>query len=83
MPFRRAVHDVRAAVAPVTPLLLDHFFHTGGGTWVSLAGFTGSLAGNGGPYRTHAAALAEGRAPRGPSHRGSRRPASRPSSVGA
>ncbi len=37
---------------------LDHFLHTGGGTWMSLAGFSGALADKGGPYRTRAITLA-------------------------
>jgi uncharacterized membrane protein YccC len=45
-------------VATVVPLLLEQLFHTGGGTWMSLAGFTGSLADKGGPYRTRAATVA-------------------------
>jgi uncharacterized membrane protein YccC len=49
---------IRAALATVIPLLVDHFFHTGGGTWMSLAGFSGALADKGGPYRTRAATLA-------------------------
>lgn len=49
---------LRASIATVAPLLLDHFLHTGGGTWMSLAGFSGSLADKGGPYRTRAAVIA-------------------------
>jgi uncharacterized membrane protein YccC len=49
---------LRAAVATGTPLLLDHLLHTGGGTWMSLAGFNGALADKGGPYGTRAATLA-------------------------
>jgi uncharacterized membrane protein YccC len=49
---------LRAAVATGVPLLLDHLLHTGGGTWMSLAGFNGALADKGGPYRTRAATLA-------------------------
>jgi uncharacterized membrane protein YccC len=49
---------LRAGVATVAPLLVDHFLHTGGGTWMSLAGFVGSLADKGGPYHTRAETLA-------------------------
>jgi len=45
---------LRAALATAAPLLLDHLFHTGGGTWMSVAGFLGALADKGGPYRTRA-----------------------------
>ncbi|MGN6390978.1 MAG: FUSC family protein [Gemmatimonadales bacterium] len=49
---------LRAGIATVAPLLVDHFFHTGGSTWMSLAGFVGSLADKGGPYRTRAETIA-------------------------
>jgi len=48
---------LRAALATAVPLALDHFLHTGGGTWMSLAGFSGALADKGGPYRTRAITL--------------------------
>ncbi|MDB4876630.1 MAG: hypothetical protein JWM41_3076 [Gemmatimonadetes bacterium] len=44
----------RAAVATVTPLLVDRWFGTGGGAWMSLAGLNGALIDRGGPYRTRA-----------------------------
>jgi uncharacterized membrane protein YccC len=49
---------LRAAIATVAPLAADHFLHVGGGTWMSLAGFSGALADRGGPYRTRATTLA-------------------------
>jgi hypothetical protein len=48
---------LRAALATAAPLLLDHLVHTGGGTWMSVAGFLGSLADKGGPYRTRAGTM--------------------------
>ncbi len=48
---------LRAAIATVAPLLADHMLGLGGGTWMSLAGFSGALADKGGPYRTRAATL--------------------------
>jgi uncharacterized membrane protein YccC len=48
---------LRAALATATPLVLDHVLHTGGGTWMSVAGFIGALADKGGPYRTRAGTL--------------------------
>ncbi len=48
---------LRAALATATPLLLDHPFHTGGGTWMSVAGFLGALADKGGPYRSRAGTM--------------------------
>ena len=48
---------LRAALATTAPLVLDHLLHTGGGTWMSVAGFIGALADKGGPYRTRAATL--------------------------
>jgi uncharacterized membrane protein YccC len=48
---------LRAALATATPLLVDHLFHTGGGTWMSVAGFLGALADKGGPYRTRAGTM--------------------------
>jgi uncharacterized membrane protein YccC len=47
----------RAAIATVAPLAVDHALGLGGGTWMSLAGFSGALADKGGPYRTRAATL--------------------------
>ncbi|HUR94699.1 MAG TPA: FUSC family protein, partial [Gemmatimonadales bacterium] len=49
---------LRAALATVVPLAIDHAFQLGGGTWMSLAGFSGALADKGGPYRTRASTLA-------------------------
>lgn len=48
---------LRAAIATVAPLAASHFLGGGGGTWMSLAGFSGALADKGGPYRTRAATL--------------------------
>lgn len=48
---------LRAGLATVVPLLADHALALGGGTWMSLAGFSGALADKGGPYRTRAATL--------------------------
>lgn len=48
---------LRAALATAAPLLLDHLFHTGGGTWMSVAGFLGALADKGGAYRTRAGTM--------------------------
>jgi uncharacterized membrane protein YccC len=48
---------LRAAIATVVPLVVDHLLGLGGGTWMSLAGFSGALADKGGPYRTRAATL--------------------------
>ena len=48
---------LRAALATATPLLVDHLFHTGGATWMSVAGFLGALADKGGPYRTRAGTM--------------------------
>src|SRR3954471_23431950 len=48
---------LRAAIATVAPLIASHVFDLGGGTWMSLAGFSGALADKGGPYRTRAATL--------------------------
>ena len=49
---------LRAAIATAAPLALDYVLRLGGGTWMSLAGFTGALADKGGPYRTRAATIA-------------------------
>jgi uncharacterized membrane protein YccC len=48
---------LRAAIATVAPLIAGHVLTLGGGTWMSLAGFSGALADKGGPYRTRAATL--------------------------
>ena len=48
---------LRAAIATVAPLVVDHLLALGGGTWMSLAGFSGALGDKGGPYRTRAATL--------------------------
>ncbi|MEO6878447.1 MAG: FUSC family membrane protein, partial [Gemmatimonadaceae bacterium] len=45
---------VRAALATVVPLVVDRTFGTGGGAWMSLAGFNGALIDRGGPYRMRA-----------------------------
>jgi uncharacterized membrane protein YccC len=47
----------RAAVATVTPLIVDRWLDTGGGAWMSLAGLNGALMDRGGPYRTRAITL--------------------------
>jgi uncharacterized membrane protein YccC len=48
---------LRAAIATVTPLVVDRLLGTGGGTWMSLAGFSVALADRGGPYRVRAATM--------------------------
>lgn len=48
---------LRAALATAAPLLLAQLLHTGGATWMSVAGFLGALADKGGPYRTRATTL--------------------------
>jgi uncharacterized membrane protein YccC len=48
---------LRAAIATVAPLLVAQLLAIPGGTWLSLAGFTGTLANKGGPYRTRAASM--------------------------
>jgi uncharacterized membrane protein YccC len=48
----------RAALATVVPLVVDRMFGTGGGAWMSLAGFNGALIDRGGPYRMRAATMA-------------------------
>ncbi|HEX3235761.1 MAG TPA: FUSC family protein [Gemmatimonadales bacterium] len=45
---------LRAAIATIAPLLIAQLLGISGGTWLSLAGFTGTLANKGGPYRTRA-----------------------------
>ena len=47
----------RAALATVVPLLVAQVFHLSGGTWMSLAGFSGALA-DGGAYDTRAVTIA-------------------------
>ncbi|MEP6573459.1 MAG: FUSC family membrane protein, partial [Gemmatimonadota bacterium] len=47
---------LRAAIATVAPLVAGSLLGSTGGTWMSLAGFTGALADRGGPYRSRAAA---------------------------
>ncbi|MBA3659207.1 MAG: FUSC family protein, partial [Gemmatimonadales bacterium] len=49
---------LRAAIATVVPLVVDALFGVGGGTWMSLAGFSNALADRGGPYRTRAVTMA-------------------------
>ena len=48
----------RAALATVVPLLVAQAFRLTGGTWMSLAGFSGAIADRGGAYTTRAAAIA-------------------------
>src|SRR3954471_10091917 len=48
----------RAALATVVPLLVAQVFHLSGGTWMSLAGFSGALADKGGAYDSRAATIA-------------------------
>jgi hypothetical protein len=48
----------RAALATVVPLLVAHVLHLAGGTWMSLAGFSGALVDKGGAYDARAAAIA-------------------------
>jgi uncharacterized membrane protein YccC len=48
---------LRAAIATVVPLLMSQLLAIPGGTWLSLAGFTGTLANKGGPYRTQALSM--------------------------
>ena len=49
---------LRAALATVVPLFVAQVFHLTGGTWMSLAGFSGALADRGGSYRSRAGAIA-------------------------
>ena len=49
---------LRAALATVVPLLVAQVFNLSGGTWMSLAGFSGALAEKGGSYRSRAGAIA-------------------------
>ncbi len=48
----------RAALATVVPLLVAQAFRLSGGTWMSLAGFSGAIVDRGGAYTTRAAAVA-------------------------
>jgi len=48
----------RAALATVVPLLVAQVFHLSGGTWMSLAGFSGALADKGGAYDSRAVTIA-------------------------
>jgi uncharacterized membrane protein YccC len=48
---------LRAAIATIVPLLIARLLAVSGGTWLSLAGFTGTLANKGGPYRTRAVSM--------------------------
>jgi uncharacterized membrane protein YccC len=48
----------RAALATVVPLLVAQAFGLSGGTWMSLAGFSGAIVDRGGAYTTRAAAIA-------------------------
>src|SRR5262249_38698051 len=48
---------LRAAIATVVPLAVAQFYGDSGGTWMALAGFTGAVAGKGGPYQTRAAPI--------------------------
>jgi len=49
---------LRAALATVVPLLAAQAFRLTGGTWMSLAGFSGAIVDKGGAYSTRAAAIA-------------------------
>ena len=49
---------LRAALATVVPLIVAQAFRLSGGTWMSLAGFSGTLADKGGSYSTRAATIA-------------------------
>jgi uncharacterized membrane protein YccC len=48
---------MRAAIATVSPLLVEQFLAAGGSSWMSLAGLNGSLIDRGGPYRIRAAVM--------------------------
>jgi len=48
----------RAALATVVPLLAAQAIRLTGGTWMSLAGFSGAIVDKGGAYTTRAAAIA-------------------------
>jgi uncharacterized membrane protein YccC len=47
----------RAALATVVPLIVAHVFRLSGGTWMSLAGFSGALVDKGGSYSSRAIAI--------------------------
>ncbi len=47
----------RAAIATVTPLVLQSILPAGAPSWMSLAGLNGSLIDRGGPYRTRATVM--------------------------
>jgi uncharacterized membrane protein YccC len=49
---------LRAAIATVAPLVFAEAWMPGAGTWMSLAGFNGSLNDRGGPYRVRAQTMA-------------------------
>ena len=49
---------LRAALATVVPLLVAHLFRLTGGTWMSLAGFSGAIVDKGGSYSSRASAIA-------------------------
>jgi len=48
----------RAALATVVPLLAAQAFRLSGGTWMSLAGFSGAIVDKGGAYTARASAIA-------------------------
>jgi uncharacterized membrane protein YccC len=48
---------LRAGIATVVPLLVDHALGLGGGTWMSLGGLHGALVDRGGSYRARAILL--------------------------
>jgi uncharacterized membrane protein YccC len=48
---------LRAGIATISPLILDQLAHTGGGSWMSLAGLNGAISDRGGPYRHRAATM--------------------------
>jgi uncharacterized membrane protein YccC len=48
----------RAALATVVPLVAAHVFRLSGGTWMSLAGFSGAIVDKGGSYSSRAIAIA-------------------------
>jgi uncharacterized membrane protein YccC len=49
---------LRAALATVVPLFVAQALGLSGGTWMSLAGFSGAISDKGGAYATRAAAIA-------------------------
>ena len=49
---------IRAALATVVPLVVAQALSLTGGTWMSLAGFSGAIVDKGGAYATRAAAIA-------------------------